>query len=354
MNMSLLSKSEVLDNIENFDKTNYYKYLMDFPSNLKEAKQIAQGFSLPKDYENIKNIIFCGMGGSRIGGEILLNYCYDKLSLPFIINSNYSIPTFINTNSLFIVSSYSGNTEETFTSFLEAKKRNAKIIIISSDGKLLEIAMSENIPYLKVPLGFPPRCAISYIFLFSYYILVKLGLISERRQMLENSIKFIDELIKNYYGINVPTSNNLAKKTALKFKDKIIVIYGEQDLSAIIYRWRTQLEENAKHLSFSHVLPEMNHNEIQAWQNSLLNNKKIAVVFLRDKEENLNIKKSIEFGKEIISSKVDVFQFYSQGESLFSRFFSLILLGDFISYYLALIKKVNPLNIDVIEKLKRG
>ena len=316
------------------------------------ARQALDGFSLPKKNE-ISNIVLAGLGGSAIGGDLVRSYLLSKLSVPFTINRTYNLPGFVDENSFVIASSYSGSTEESLSMFAEAQQRGAKIICISTGGKLAELAKQPNLPIIILPAGFQPRAALAYSFVPVLLTLQKLGFTSGEDENINNAADMLDKLSKEYGTANL-TESNSANTPAHSLLSKIPVIYSASDhFDSVNIRWRGQIQENGKHVAFGNVLPEMNHNEINGWDFPHMQDK-FQVIFLRSpQDEHPQVTKRFGILHEVLTGKgVDVKELISQGDSLMARMFSLIALADWTSYYLALLAGVDPSPVPVIQTLK--
>ena len=344
-----------LSKIKEIDQAGMAETLAGFPEQCKQAFKLGKDFSVSADLADAKNIVFCGMGGSAIGAEIICAYLRKEIEVAIHVNRDYTIPRFVNRECLVILNSYSGNTEETLSAYQEAQKRQAKIIVLTSGGQLANFAGRDGHPVLLIPTGFPPRAALAFLAFPVLAIFSQLGLIADKEKEIEETISILAEMEKHSLGLEVPAKSNPAKNLAQRIFDHFCVIYGASDhLVSVVTRWRGQLAENSKSLSSSHVLPEMNHNEIVGWQHPQKLLKKCVVVLLRDKEDHPQVKKRIEISKEILQKgAAAVEEIYSQGEGLLARTFSLIYLGDFTSLYLAVLNQEDPTPVKRIDYLKK-
>jgi glucose/mannose-6-phosphate isomerase len=338
--------------IKIYDKSNMFDVLANFSKQVEDAVDICKSFILDKQDYKFNKIIICGMGGSAIGGDLLRSYCMYESRTPIFVNRNYRLPAYADENTLIISSSYSGNTEETLSVYAEAVKKNCKIICISSGGKLSILAQNNNNLLISVPKGLQPRCAIGFSFFPLLILMTKLGLISDKDVQIIKVIQALKNRTKQY--VNPDESVNNALKIAYHLAGKIPVIYSSIDFFDIVnLRWRGQFEENAKTLAYGNCLPEMNHNEIVGWQENPGLLKKIAVIILKDKEDLVPVKKRIEITIEIIKSISGlILEIEGEGESLLERLFDVIYLGDWVSYYLAIMNKTDPTPVEKITFLK--
>jgi glucose/mannose-6-phosphate isomerase len=345
-----------LDNpadVRKIDQKGMYDLIHNFPLQLTEGAHL--GLIADLNLENFApdSITLAGMGGSAIGGDLARSYLASELKIPFWVCRNYNLPEFVNEKSLVFVSSYSGNTEETLSAYQEAKRRKAKIIAITSGGKLLEESKNFNYPFILLPKGFPPRAALGYSFTPILVTLSRSGLVSDKMEELEKASKFLEEN-RNEYSLERKTGENPAKTLAVNLFQKIPIIYSSTDyFDAVGYRWKGQLCENSKILAFNNYFPEFNHNELVGWKVQEHIRDRVVVIILQDKEDHPRIQRRMQIVKEIIEKeKVKVIEIKSEGENLLCRIFSLIQLGDFTSFYLAILNQVDPTPVEVIDLLK--
>jgi glucose/mannose-6-phosphate isomerase len=254
---------------------------------------------------------------------------------------------------LVFVSSYSGNTEETLSAYDGAKKRGAKIIAISSDGKVKEKALQDEITYVNIPKGFPPRAALGYSFVPILAMLERLGFVRGEKDQIRKTKEFLSSN-RSKYRMELGVEENFAKRIAWELHKKLPIIYaGNDHFDAVSTRWKGQVCENAKMLAFNNVFPEFNHNELVGWKILSGYRDHLIVVILKDRDDHPRIKRRMEIVKGIIEKEgVKVIEVESCGETLLSRMFSLIQLGDFASFYLAILNKEDPTPVKVIDFLK--
>ena len=344
-----------LKEIKKFDKKNMLDLIVNFPDQWNDALSISEKFRIDKklsDYRKVNKIVVTGMGGSGIGGDLLKAVLLNVLKIPVMVNRNYTFGKYVDEKTLVFAVSYSGNTEETVSAYKHAISRKAKVICITSGGKLKELADKDGIPYVVIPSGMPPRTASGYLFLPSLVILNKLGFAYGTKKDIKETYSILKTL-KNIYKPEV--SDNIAKKLALKLKARQVIIYGVADTTEVVaLRWKCQFNENSKVYAVAANLPEMNHNEVVGWSVCLKKQlKEFAVIFLRDKNDLDRINRRIEISKRIFSKyNKNMYEFHSRGNSLLSRLMSLVYLGDYVSFYLAILNKVDPTAIDNIMYLK--
>ncbi|MBU1853220.1 MAG: bifunctional phosphoglucose/phosphomannose isomerase [Candidatus Omnitrophica bacterium] len=346
-----------LDNrelVSKLDTSNMLELISNLPDQCLEANDIGKRSDIPKLDNEIGNIVFAGLGGSAIGADIVKVYLQDELKLPVIVCRNYTLPDFTGKNTLLFCASYSGNTEETLSSFDNGLKRGASIITIGSGGKLKELSMKNGFRHITIPCGFPPRTALGYMSITVLAVLSRLGFIKDKEKEVKELYSELIKLRDKEIGISVPFEKNISKRLACTLFGKYSIIYGTSDSTeAVSLRWRGQLAENSKCLSSSHVLPEMNHNEIVGWcfPKELLESFK--VVILRDKKDHPRTQKRIDISKTIIKeSGAEIFELEREKGSLLVRLFSLIYIGDFVSFYLAILNDIDPTPVKSVDYLK--
>jgi glucose/mannose-6-phosphate isomerase len=315
----------------------------EFANQLKRALEIGQTAKIGKNKFPIRNVLITGLGGSGIGGTIISNILKDDLQVPVLINKEYQIPAYVNENTLVIVSSYSGNTEETMSAMLQAFKKNAQIVCITSGGLIKEYADTNDIDYVLIDGGSPPRAAFGQSFMQIFFILHYLGLLENK--FIEYTQSAINLLEQEEESIKL-----IAKSYADRLSGKIPVIYADAKFEGVAIRFRQQINENAKMLCWHHVVPEMNHNELVGWRDK---NDNIVVVFLRNQFDFERNQERMEFVKEVVTNYVsDVIEIESKGNTDIERALYLIHLTDWVSCFLADLKGVDAIEIDVINKLK--
>jgi len=324
-----------------------YEIAFQTPQHLEEANRRC---SLIGDLEEkVDKIIFVGMGGSGIIGDIIEEWLEDKTNVEIRVWKDYSLPAWINEEALIIAISYSGNTEETISATMEAVRRKSKIAVISSNGKIIKIAEKNRIPHIIVPGIFQPREAAPYLLIAAIKILRKIGIIGEYwKEEFKETLSTLKEMQREI------AKDNYVKRIAEKIDGRIIIIYGYRPLRCAALRLKQQLNENSKSFAMMGVLPEAGHNEIEGWEENekLLSN--IAAIFIRDVEEDIRIRKRIEVFESLMKEKnTPTINIYSRGKSRLCRIMSTIYLGDLISIELANIKGVDASRIEAIIKLKR-
>jgi glucose/mannose-6-phosphate isomerase len=281
------------------------------------------------------SIFICGMGGSAIAGDIIKRIVKE---IPVTVVRDYELPIYADKESLIIIVSYSGNTEETLACYSEAVKRKLNIVVITSGGFLEEDCKKRKIPVIKIPNDYQPRAALGYL-LFSIISLLQNSDVIEMRDDIKEAIKIVKDNKQIMDDAKI-LAGNLAMSVPL--------IYASNNYYGAAMRWKTQINENAKQMAFFNTFSEMNHNEIVGF-NFIPRN--FHVVLLRDKDDNERIIKRMDILKETMT-KVAFFEINAKGKSMLAKMLYFIHLGDWTSYYLALINGVDPTPVDIINDLK--
>ena len=354
MSSPLLDRS---DRLRTMDSSGMAELLRNFPKQVEEAIQIGENFRLPASFKGpFEKIVFVGMGGSAIGGDVIRSLAAADSPIPIWTSRHYDLPSFVDSKTLCIFSSYSGNTEETLSAFREGKGRRLKTVVITSGGELARKAEGASIPWIQIPKGFPPRAALGYSVFPLLKLLGKLKLVRWDAEGVEEMLLLLESLARKKHDPQVPFRSNPAKQLAQALWGRWTVIYaGTELLDSAALRFRNQIEENAKAMASHHILPEMNHNEILGWQFPAQVLSKTTCVFLRDAKDHARIQLRIKITKDLLAKKhsVSTEEIDSEGKSRLARLFSVISLGDWVSFYLALLYRIDPTPVAVIEYLKK-
>ena len=278
-------------------------------------------------------VLISGMGGSGIGGRIMETMAqYQKIGDVFSWN-NYGMPEWISSNDNVICISYSGNTAETLSAATKAHEIGCKIEIITTGGKLGDLADKCGWEKTVIEEGHQPRAALP---LLLKPLLYKLN--------YPDIDKIIEEVAKQNYD------KNKIMEIASKFTDKVPCIYTEPMMEPVGYRWRCQIQENAKQLAFHHVIPEMNHNEIVGWTKS---NPKMVPILIRRNNEKEEIRNRFEALKKTTWKDTDIEEIFVQSKKKLANIMEAIFIGDLVSIELAKLNDVDPTPVEVIENLKK-
>lgn len=317
--------------------------IANFTQQLEEAFNIAEKQQFKQPDRPIMNVVICGLGGSGIGAKIISNWLQEELKVPLTVINEYTLPAFVGPNSLVIGSSYSGNTEETTMAMDEAQVKGAFIFGVTSGGHLAHFCRKYAHDCVIVPGGNPPRSALAYSLVQLTHYLNTIGLISNKvTGELKRSIALLNE------------EKALIKEKARGLSEflygKVGVFYGETKYEGVIVRARQQFNENSKYLAWSHVIPEMNHNELVGWGGG---DGRFAPVFFLTEDIHPRNRKRFEISMMAVKKKTGaVCVVEAKGSSLVERSLYLIHLVDWASYYLCEKNGVDIMDIEIIDFLK--
>jgi glucose/mannose-6-phosphate isomerase len=340
------------ERVREVDKSHMLNHLVKTPDYCRDAISRAVQTNVPTKVKP-KNIVIVGMGGSAIGGEILKDWLRDELSIPVEVSRDYTLPAYADKDTLVFANSYSGNTEETLSSFLAAVRKKCTVIAITSGGQLVEFCKKLQVLHMTIPSGLPPRVAVPYLFFPLPVLLEKMGILSNMRDELEEAIKIFEKVSKAN-SPDVPAENNIAKKLANELMDTIPVVYGFRQYSAVAHRFKTQFNENSKYHSKHDVFPELNHNETVGWEAPESLTKNYSVILIRDPEEPSEIRNRIDTTKSLVFSRAKkVHEITAEGNRKLAKMFSVLCVGDYTSIYLALLQNKDPTPVKIIDSVKK-
>lgn len=317
------------------------KSIETFTRQLGDALKIGQSLDLMRPGSDIRNVVIAGMGGSGISANLVESITWGRIPIPITVCKSYTIPQFVSPHTLFIASSYSGNTEETIAALNKALLKRAHCIVIASGGKILDIAREYNLFYIQLPLGWSsPRAMLGYNMISLLSLLYHTNLIGAAFiKETENAMEYLDRSEK--------AIQTEAEIIARKLKGKLPVIYCDQRLQAMATRFQQQLNENSKQLAHVNTFPEMNHNELTGWRfpENLL--PMLQVIYLYSDHDHERVEKRMDICRDIFEKKSNsIIDIVGEGASLLEQYYYLIHLTDWISFYLA---KENGVDADPIE-----
>lgn len=315
----------------------------DFHSHLIESIRIGRGFR-PSDTDcGFTNVVISGLGGSGISGFIASEVMSDEAVIPIVANNGYGIPAFVDEQTLFIASSYSGNTEETVMATTLAAKAGAKVVLISSGGELMRMAKANDWDRIAIPGGNPPRASFGYSFPQVLFVLSAFGVITDA---FVNDLESISKLIAS----GRDAIEKEATEVSEKLFGKIPVIYTADGFGGVATRFRQQVNENSKMLCWHHVIPEMNHNELVGWRTE---NNDLAVILFRNESDFSRIQARMEINKSTFAEYTDtIIEVWSKGDTDLQRALYLIHFGDRVSLLLGEKKGIDISEVKVIDHLK--
>jgi len=339
-----------LREIKRIDKSNMLSFCVEAARHCGEAAKLTQNLDL--SYPKPNAIIVAGMGGSAISGELLKDWAREKIAVPIEVCREYALPAYANRKTLVFVISYSGETEESLSVYLDAIKKKCITVCISSGGTLQKFAEKMGVPFLTVPSGIAPRAALPYLFIPLPILLEKLNMVSGVKSEISETLDLLRE-IGAANAPEKPLKENFSKKLASEICGTVPVIYGFGVYRAVAQRLKQQFNENSKVPSKWESFPELNHNEIVGWESAGELAKLFSVIFLRDAFESEAICERIAATQELMRKEsVKIFEMRGIGKSVLARMLSVICVGDFVSVYLAILRGLDPTPVKTIALLK--
>jgi len=340
------------EKIKEIDKSDMLGHLMKTQDYCRDAVKRAKQVKVPEKVTP-KNIVIAGMGGSAMGGEILKDWLRDELAIPIEVCRDYTLPAYANEDTLFFANSYSGNTEETLSAFLDAVRRKCTTITITSGGHMLSFSKEFQVPHVTIPSQLPPRVAIPYLFFPLPVLMERMKLLPRLEKDLQEALQVLEK-VGEENSPKIQTEDNPAKKLALELVETIPIIYGFGQYRSVAHRLKTQFNENSKVPSKHDVFPEINHNETVGWEAPELLTKNYSIILIRDPHEPPEIRHRIETTKSLAFHKAKkVLEIYARGEEKPAKMFSVLRIGDFTSVYLAILQGVDPTPVKTIDQVKR-
>ncbi|UCE97331.1 MAG: bifunctional phosphoglucose/phosphomannose isomerase [Dehalococcoidia bacterium] len=344
-----------LDNLnvyKKYDPQNMLAHIHNVPELCHQAWQMATTFYLPPDYSGIDKVVVLGMGGSAIGGDLAASLVTGEADMPILVQRDYTLPSFVDDNTLIIASSYSGMTEETLSAFGQALNTDAKKLVITTGGRLEELAQEKGIPIFSFDYKAQPRAVLPFSFIPILNFLQRLGFINDKSADLDEMSVVLKQLANNI-DESSPLSRNKAKQLAYSLFGKLTVIYGSCITNEVARRWKTQINENSKAWAFYETFPELNHNTVVGYSYPPELAPNIFVVMLKTRYLSQQILKRYQITIQILEkSNINSCVIEGLGESRLAQIMSLVLFGDYISYFLAILNRVNPTPVEAIDFLK--
>ena len=338
--------------LRQYDPEGMLTHLHQMPQLCHEAWQRATHFELPPEYSGVDKVVILGMGGSAIGGDLVASLALSEARLPIIVRRDYEPPAFIDTKTLVIASSYSGNTEETLAAFEQTLQTEANKLVITTGGKLKAIAQEKGVPIFGFDYKAQPRAALAYSIMPLLCFLQRLGFIADKAKDVTETVSVLQKIALEIKE-DVPHRQNPAKQLASRLYNHLPVIYGAGIVSELARRWKTQFNENAKAWAFYEVFPELNHNAVVGYQFPAKLSTRIVVVLLHSAQLPERIKLRYRITCQLLERAGVSYQVINgNGECPLSQVISLVLFGDYVSYYLAMLYKTDPSPVAAIDFLK--
>lgn len=315
----------------------------------RQWQYLQEAFDVQVAAKDVANVVLAGMGGSALPGVLLSSW--PRVKVPFEIVRDYRIPPYVGPQTLFISSSFSGNTEETLAALEAAEAAQAQIVVIAAGGRLADIATEKGYPLFKLPAGIQPRMATLYFLNAFVRILEPLGLTEMDTSELSAAADWLKDELDQMAAV-VPTKDNLAKQIALELIGKTPIIYGGPLMFPAANKWKIGLNENAKNTAWAYQYPEFNHNEFIGWSSHPVD-KPFAVVEIRSNLENPRVQKRFVISEKLLSGKRPApIVVEPHGDTILQQLLWAVATGDLVSVYTAILNGVNPTPVDLVEKLK--
>jgi glucose/mannose-6-phosphate isomerase len=334
--------------LRKLDRSSMLDKMEDTPNRLKPPADAETTFS--NSFVEPRNVVIGGVGGSGIVGDIVVDYLKTESDIPIDVCRAYNLPSYVDETTLFLAISYSGETRETLKLLDQAKKRNAMLACITSGGTLLSASLAQEIPHLKVVAGLPPRVALPELLAAALFGMGKV-FVNNPDRILAAASKSLAVQIQSIKR-DIPTTDNKAKQMAEQLHDKLPLLLGPEERVSVLRRFKNELNENSKMPAFYMTMPECYHNDIEGLE--LLNRLcSTQPIFLRTKATESQSKTTENFYallRDLGFSPVMAFE--GQGDDVLSELLTAITFGDFVSAYLALIRRVDPTDLLLIPKFK--
>jgi glucose/mannose-6-phosphate isomerase len=334
------------------DAVDMLSRLLQLPDQVREAWSLGMSVELPPSHRDAAHVVICGMGGSAIGGDLVRTLVEHEARMPIAVVRAYDLPGFVGRDSLVIVSSFSGDTEETLSACDAALASGARVVAITTGGTLASRARDWGFPLVRFSYHGQPREAVGFSLLLTLALLGRLGYVEDRGGEIEVTASLLEDMAAEL-GPESPAEANIAKRLALRSFGKIGLVYGGGLMSEVARRWKGQLNENAKHWSFFEHLPELNHNAVLGYQFPTDIAARVLVIMLSSEQNHSRVRLREEITAEVLGRwGVATEMVKARGDSRLQQMLSATYVGDFFSYYLALLNDVDPSEIDTISFLK--
>jgi len=335
--------------IARVDSSDQLGDVLALPEHLRDALWRVES-AIMQDWDTPAGLVVAGMGGSAIGGALARAALGDHASRPIFVTRAYGLPPWTTPETMVLCASYSGNTEETLACYESAGALGAKRTVVTTGGRLAEMARADGVPVIPLPGGFQPRAAVAYMTVAALEVAALCGAGPRLTSEIDVTASHTEQLVAEW-GPDAP-EDSLAKEVARGLLGTAPVIAGAGLTTPIAYRWKSQINENAKLPSFAHELPELDHNEIAGWQGAR-DVGRFSAVFLDDSDAHPRVKARMDLTERlIVANAAASFRLETRGQTTIERVISLVLLGDLVSIYLAALRGVDPGPVPAIEELK--
>jgi glucose/mannose-6-phosphate isomerase len=335
--------------IARVDSSGQLDDVLALPEHLRDALWRVES-AIMGEWDTPGGLVVAGMGGSAIGGALARAALGDHASRPIFVTRAYGLPPWTTPETTVLCASYSGDTEETLACYESAGALGAQRVVVTTGGRLAAMAREDGVPVIPLPGGFQPRAAVAYMTVAALEVAALCGAGPRLTSEIDVAASHTEQLVAEW-GPEAP-EDSLAKELARNMLGTAPVIAGAGLTTPIAYRWKTQINENAKQPAFAHELPELDHNELEGWEGAREVGR-FSAVFLDDSDAHPRVKERIELSERLISrSAVACLRLETRGQTTIERIISLVLLGDLVSIYLATLRGVDPGPVDLIEQLK--
>ncbi len=350
-----MSKPAILDDPEaraRLDPGGMGAAVRGLPDQCRAAWQEARRLELPADYREIERIVILGMGGSAIAGDIFRLLLARECPLPVLNHRHYDLPPSVDGRTLLIAASFSGNTEETLSAFQQGLATPARKLVLTTGGRLLATARANGVPAFVFQFRGEPRAAFGYGLMPLLAVAEATGLTQGIARDVDEAIAAM-EALRSRIGEEVPLADNAAKRLAGRLSGRLPVIYGAEVLTEVAHRWKTQLNESSKVWAFYEQLPEASHNALVSCELPPEVAGLALVVYLRSPDLHPRVALHYEFSQRALAQAgVEYAEVEAEGRSALAQTMTSVLMGDYVSYYLALLNGVDPTPTTNIDNLK--
>lgn len=345
-----------LDEIKKLDKGGVLSSIEKITAQIKQAWSEVKDGEVPASCVLAKNVIVSGMGGSALGGRIVDSLLAERARVPIEVVTEYSLPNYVNKDSLVILSSYSGNTEETLAAAKEALNRGAMVFGVTTGGKLADFLKEEGASgYIYEPRENPsnkPRMGLGYSITSVLAVLSKCEFINLLDSEIEEAMAEAEKFISDY-GIHAPESQNVAKLLAKKLKGKVPVIIASEHLVGISHAFKNELNENAKVFSLIFDIPELNHHLMEGLRNPYEIKGVLHFLFIESQHYSKRVKARYPLTREVVEKNdigTEIYQ--TRGSKKISEIFEILILSSYVSFYLAMLYGLDPTPIPWVDFFK--
>jgi glucose/mannose-6-phosphate isomerase len=338
--------------IARVDSTGQLEDVLSLPEHLRDALWRVES-AIMGEWDTSAGLVVAGMGGSAIGGALARAALGDHASRPIFVTRAYGLPPWTTPDTTVLCASYSGDTEETLACYESAGALGAQRVVVTTGGRLAAMAREDNVPVIPLPGGFQPRAAVAYMTVAALEVAALCGAGPRLTSEIDVAASHTEQLVTEW-GPDAPEDSE-AKEIARRLLGTAPVIAGAGLTAPIAYRWKTQVNENAKQPAFAHELPELDHNELEGWAGArdLDPPARFAAVFLDDSDAHPRVKQRMLLSEKLIANSASVcMRVETRGQTTIERVISLVLLGDLVSIYLAALRSVDPGPVTLIQQLK--